>query len=328
MARRKKLKNSSLLQVLIGVVILAFITVIGGNLDSDLLDKLQQDVQTDSLENVQDDTTSISSNNAETKVDGNLVVDFIDVGQGDSILIRQGDHAMLIDGGTSECKDDLLSFLKSEGIEKFDYIVGTHPHEDHIGSLDDVVNEYDFDTILFPKVTTTTNTFENLVNAVNSKGKKFTTPLSGTEYTLGDATFKILAPCSDSYQSLNNYSIVIKLTYGNNSFIFTGDAESLSETEILNSFDDLSADVLKLGHHGSTTSTSMKFLNAVSPKYAVVSVGKDNSYNHPTKTTMDKIKDKGIPLYRTDEQGTIECVSDGENITFNVEPGSYNYMGE
>lgn len=328
MARRKKLKNSSLLQVLIGVVILAFITVIGGNLDSDLLDKLQQDVQTDSLENVQDDTTSISSNNAETKVDGNLVVDFIDVGQGDSILIRQGEHAMLIDGGTSECKDELLSFLKSEGIEKFDYIVGTHPHEDHIGSLDDVVNEYDFDTILFPKVTTTTNTFENLVNAVNGKGKKFTTPLSGTEYTLGDATFKILAPSSDSYQSLNNYSIVIKLTYGNNSFIFTGDAESLSETEILNSFDDLSADVLKLGHHGSTTSTSMKFLNAVSPKYAVVSVGKDNSYNHPTKTTMDKIKDKGIPLYRTDEQGTIECVSDGENITFNVEPGSYNYMGE
>ena len=328
MARRKKLKNSSLLQVLIGVVILAFITVIGGNLDSDLLDKLQQDVQTDSLENVQDDTTSISSNNAETKVDGNLVVDFIDVGQGDSILIRQGEHAMLIDGGTSECKDDLLSFLKSEGIEKFDYIVGTHPHEDHIGSLDDVVNEYDFDTILFPKVTTTTNTFENLVDAVNSNGKKFTTPLSGTEYTLGDATFKILAPSSDSYQSLNNYSIVIKLTYGNNSFIFTGDAESLSETEILNSFDDLSADVLKLGHHGSTTSTSMKFLNAVSPKYAVVSVGKDNSYNHPTKTTMDKIKDKGIPLYRTDEQGTIECVSDGENITFNVEPGSYNYMGE
>ena len=234
---------------------------------------------------------------------------------------------MLIDGGTSECKDDLLNFLKSENIQKFDYIVGTHPHEDHIGSLDDVVNAYDFDTILFPKVTTTTKTFENLVNAVKNKNKKFITPVSGNEYTLGDAKFKILAPSSDSYQSLNNYSIVIKLTYGENTFMFTGDAETLSETEMLNSFDDLTADVLKIGHHGSTTSTSKKFLNAVNPKYAVISVGKDNTYNHPTKTTMNKLEELKIPVYRTDEEGTIECVSNGKDITFNVEPGSYEYMG-
>ena len=328
MARRKKLKNSSLLQILAGIVILVVITIIGGNLDSELLDSLQKDLEVDSLENVQGDDNFSSSNNSNVQVNGNLVVDFIDVGQGDSILIRQGEHAMLIDGGTSECKDDLLSFLASEGVQRFDYIIGTHPHEDHIGSLDDVVNTYDFDTFLFPKVTTTTKTFENLVNAVNNRGKKFTTPLSGTEYTLGEASFKILAPSSDSYQSLNNYSIVIKLTYGDNSFMFTGDAESLSETEILNSYDDLSADVLKLGHHGSTTSTSMKSLNAVSPKYAVISVGKDNSYNHPTKTTMDKIKNLNIPVYRTDEQGTIECISNGKDITFNVEPGTYSYMGD
>ncbi len=328
MAKRKKIKNNSLLQILAGIVILGIITFIGGNLDSDLLDSLQKEIETDSLENVQNEENATTYNSNNIQVDGNLIVDFIDVGQGDSILIRQGEHAMLIDGGTSECKDDLLSFLASEGVQKFDYIIGTHPHEDHIGSLDDVVYTYDFDTFLFPKVTTTTKTFENLVSAVSSKGKKFTTPLSGTEYSLGEATFKILAPSSDSYQSLNNYSIVIKLTYGNNSFMFTGDAESLSETEILNSFDDISADVLKLGHHGSTTSTSMKFLNAVSPRYAVVSVGKDNSYNHPTKTTMDKIENLGIPLYRTDEQGTIECISNGEDITFNVEPGSYSYMGD
>ena len=118
------------------------------------------------------------------------------------------------------------------------------------------------------------------------------------------------------------------MTYGNNSFIFTGDAETLSEIEILNSYDMVKADVLKVGHHGSTTSTSIKFLNAVSPKYAVISVGKDNSYNHPTKTTMDKLKDLKIPVYRTDEQGTIECISKGRDITFNVEPGSYTYMGD
>ena len=182
--------------------------------------------------------------------------------------------------------------------------------------------------MIFPKVTANTKTFENLVTAVSNKEKKFTTPLTGNKYKLGEAEFEILAPSSDSYQSLNNYSVVIKMTYGNNSFIFTGDAETLSEIEILNSYDTIKADVLKVGHHGSTTSTSIKFLNAVSPKYAVISVGKDNSYNHPTKTTMDKLKDLKIPVYRTDEQGTIECISNGRDITFNVEPGSYTYMGD
>ncbi len=326
MAKRKT-KSNALVQLIAGIVIILVITLIGGKYDSNLLENLKGSLESESLEDVEKNNDNSTQKIETSKVDGNLIVDFIDVGQGDSILIRQGDHAMLIDGGTSECKDDLLNFLKSENIQKFDYIVGTHPHEDHIGSLDDVINAYDFDTILFPKVTTTTKTFENLVNAVKNKNKKFTTPVSGNEYTLGDAKFKILAPSSDSYQSLNNYSIVIKLTYGENTFMFTGDAETLSETEMLNSFDDLTADVLKIGHHGSTTSTSKKFLNAVNPKYAVISVGKDNTYNHPTKTTMNKLEELKIPVYRTDEEGTIECVSNGKDITFNVEPGSYNYMG-
>ena len=326
MAKRKT-KSNALVQLIAGIVIILVITLIGGKYDSNLLENLKGSLESESLEDVEKNNDNSTQKTETSKVDGNLIVDFIDVGQGDSILIRQGDHAMLIDGGTSECKDDLLNFLKSENIQKFDYIVGTHPHEDHIGSLDDVINAYDFDTILFPKVTTTTKTFENLVNAVKNKNKKFTTPVSGNEYTLGDAKFKILAPSSDSYQSLNNYSIVIKLTYGENTFMFTGDAETLSETEMLNSFDDLTADVLKIGHHGSTTSTSKKFLNAVNPKYAVISVGKDNTYNHPTKTTMNKLEELKIPVYRTDEEGTIECVSNGKDITFNVEPGSYDYMG-
>ena len=326
MAKRKT-KSNALVQLIAGIVIILVITLIGGKYDSNLLENLKGSLESESLEDVEKNNDNSTQKIETSKVDGNLIVDFIDVGQGDSILIRQGDHAMLIDGGTSECKDDLLNFLKSENIQKFDYIVGTHPHEDHIGSLDDVINAYDFDTILLPKVTTTTKTFENLVNAVKNKNKKFTTPVSGNEYTLGDAKFKILAPSSESYQSLNNYSIVIKLTYGENTFMFTGDAETLSETEMLNSFDDLTADVLKIGHHGSTTSTSKKFLNAVNPKYAVISVGKDNTYNHPTKTTMNKLEELKIPVYRTDEEGTIECVSNGKDITFNVEPGSYDYMG-
>lgn len=328
MSKRKKKNESPIMHMILGIVVLCIIMAVGGNLDSNLIESLKNGVESDSLENVENVENNDINTNKGVNVDGKLIVDFIDVGQGDSILIRQGEHTMLIDGGTSACKDDLLMFLKDENIDSFDYIIGTHPHEDHIGSLDDVVNTYDFDTIFFPKVTTTTKTFENLVIAVSNKNKKFTTPLSGNEYNLGDAKFTILAPSSDSYQSLNNYSIVIKLTYGNTSFIFTGDAETLSETEILNSFEDLKADVLKIGHHGSTTSTSKKFLNAVSPKYAVISVGKDNSYNHPTKTTMDKLQELNIPVYRTDEQGTVECISDGTNISFNVEPASYSYMGD
>lgn len=320
---RKGNKKSSLLEIIIGLGLLALIIFAGSRLDSSIINDFLN-IESNSLENVE---TIPGQNTTPTAVDGNLVIDYIDVGQGDSILIRQGEHAMLIDGGTSESKDTILDFLEDENVDHLDYIVGTHPHEDHIGSLDDVVTAIDFDTILFPKVTTTTKTFENLVLAVQNKGKKFKTPVVGEKYSLGGARFIILAPNSASYQSLNNYSIVIKMTYGTNTFMFTGDAETLSEKEILALGYDLSADVLKLGHHGATTSTSQKFLDAVNPKYAIISCGKNNTYKHPTKTTMDKMVKMQIDVYRTDEQGTIELVSNGETITFNVEPGSYSYMG-
>lgn len=320
---RKGNKKSSLLEIIIGLGLLALIIFAGSRLDSSIINDFLN-IESNSLENVE---TIPGQNTTPTAVDGNLVIDYIDVGQGDSILIRQGEHAMLIDGGTSESKDTILNFLEDENVDHLDYIVGTHPHEDHIGSLDDVVTAIDFDTILFPKVTTTTKTFENLVLAVQNKGKKFKTPVVGEKYSLGGARFIILAPNSASYQSLNNYSIVIKMTYGTNTFMFTGDAETLSEKEILALGYDLSADVLKLGHHGATTSTSQKFLDAVNPKYAIISCGKNNTYKHPTKTTMDKMVKMQIDVYRTDEQGTIELVSNGETITFNVEPGSYSYMG-
>lgn len=323
MARKKKFKNNAGVQILVGIVVFIAIVFLGNLHDTNLLDSLSDVVETDSLENVDN---SDNNSTVVTNVDGDLIIDYIDVGQADSILIRQGDATMLIDGGTSECRDDLLTFLSDKNIDKFEYIIGTHTHEDHIGSLDDVVNSYDFDTFLFPNTTATTKTFENLVLAVQQKNKKFTVPQVGQEYSLGEARFQILAPNSDEYSSANNYSIVIKLTYGSNTFLFTGDAESLSEQEILDTGFDVNADVLKIGHHGSTTSTSKEFLDKVSPKFAVISVGENNSYNLPTKTTMEKLQEKNIPVYRTDEQGTIECISDGTNITFNVNPGSYAYM--
>lgn len=318
--------SRSTIGVIVGAIALFIIFVIGNQYDIDILNQINQVLESSSLENVQPGNNS--STTTYKTVDGQLIVDYIDVGQGDSILIRQGEYTMLIDGGTTESKDDLLNFLAAENVDKFEYVVGTHAHEDHIGSLDDVINAYDVDEVLFPKTSNTTKTFINLVTAVKNKGMQFTAPVVGTEYELGDATFVIYAPLKESYSNANNYSIVIKMTYGSNTFMFTGDAETEVETELLNSGFDLKADVLKLGHHGSSTSTSVKYLTAVSPRYAVISCGVNNKYNHPTKTTITKLKERNIPVYRTDEEGTIEAVSDGTNITFNVKPGSYSYMGE
>lgn len=321
---KNRKENNYLLQVVLGAIALGIIFLVGNYVDSDILNGILNEL--DPYQTVEINS-NVDTNNTVSNVSGKLVVDYIDVGQGDSILIRQGEYTMLIDGGTSECKDDLLNFLQQENVDRFEYVIGTHPHEDHIGSLDDVVSAYDFDTFLFPKATATTRTFENLVLAVQAKGKKFTTPKPGEVYQLGEATITVLAPNSERYGSYNDYSIVVKVTYGNTSFMFTGDAETLSEGEILEKGFDLRADVLKIGHHGSTTSTSKKFLEAVNPKYAVISVGRDNTYKHPTKTTMDKLQRNNIPVYRTDESGTVEAVSDGTTITFNVEPGTYSYVG-
>lgn len=260
------------------------------------------------------------------ELEGDLTIHFIDVGQADSILIVQGEHNMLIDAGTNEAGKTVVEYVNSQGIDSFDYVVGTHPHEDHIGGLDNVINSFNIETFLFPKTTSTTKTFKDVATAASNKGLKFTVPQVGSTYTLGDATFEILAPNSEKYESTNNYSIVIKMTYGNNKFVFTGDAETISEAEILNNGVDLSADLLKIGHHGSYTSTSAEFLKAVSPKYAVICVGEGNTYDHPVKSVMERLKENNIDVYRTDESGTIIAVSDGKNITFNVKKGSYNYV--
>lgn len=258
------------------------------------------------------------NDNVELNVNSDMLeVHFIDVGQGDSTLIIQGDKSMLIDAGTNESHEIVEEYLKAQGIQKLDYIVGTHPHEDHIGGLDDVIKNFDVDNILFPKAISTTKTFESFINAVKDKGMKLTNPIVGQEYELGKARFKILAPNSEKYDELNNYSIVLKLSFGNVNYLFTGDAQKESEEEILNNGIDIKSDVIKIGHHGSSTSTSSKFLNAVNPKYAVISLGKDNSYGHPHKEIITRLKISDIKIYRTDENGTIVSKTDGNTINFN-----------
>lgn len=246
---------------------------------------------------------------------GEFIVTYIDVGQGDSALLERNGHYMLIDGGDVQTREQLVQFLTDYGVTELDYVVGTHPHNDHIGGLDMVVKEFDVKTILMPKAVSTTKAFERLTEAIRQKGLKIKAPVPGDEFILGDdVRISTLSPQPGEYEDVNNYSIVFLVEFGNTRFMFTGDAEKLVEDEILAHGDDIRADVLYLGHHGSNTSTSGAFLQAVSPSIGVISCGKDNSYNHPHEKVVNRLTDAGVEIYRTDIDGTITVVSDGSDI--------------
>lgn len=249
-----------------------------------------------------------------------LTVHFIDVGQGDSILIESEGQYMLVDAGENDQGDTVITYLHSLGIDTLNYVIGTHPHSDHIGGLDDVINNFKIGSIIMPAKEHTTKTYEDVLAAIESQELKITTPEVGTIYQLGSASFEIIAPNKDYGDDLNNWSVGIKIVNGNNSFVMCGDAESQAETDMSNNGTDVSADVLKLGHHGSNTSSSEEFLDKVKPTYAVISCGMGNSYGHPHKETMDKLVARGIQIYRTDEQGTIIASSDGTSITWSAQP--------
>jgi len=260
-------------------------------------------------------------------VSGQLKLHFIDVGQADSILIQApSGKVMLIDAGNNGDTATITNYIKALGISKIDILLGSHPHEDHVGSLDTVVNSFNIGSICMPKVLNTTKTYEDVLAAIKNKGLQVTTAVAGVQLDLGEGVkADMLAPNGTSYDDLNNWSVVVKITFGNNSFLLTGDAETISEKEMIAKGYDLNADLLKVGHHGSSSSTSIEFLSKVNPKYAIISVGNGNDYKHPHKTTMTKLQDRGIAVYRTDQNKTIIATSDGNNITFNTKPGNYNY---
>lgn len=245
--------------------------------------------------------------------EGELRVSFVDVGQGDSEFIElPNGETLLIDAGTNETGADVVNYIESLGYSSIDYVVGTHPHEDHIGGLDDVIRTFDVESVYMPKVTADTRTFEDVLDAVDEKGLTINTAKAGvTLVDVDGLSVKMLAPVLDEYDNTNDYSAVIRIVYDDTSFIFMGDAEQYAEDLITG---DVSADVLKVGHHGSSTSTGGAFLQRVSPSYAVISCGLGNSYGHPHTETIEKLG--GIPVLRTDEMGTIVATSEGSEISF------------
>ena len=245
-----------------------------------------------------------------------LEVTFIDVGQADSILLENEGHYMLVDAGNNEDGPKLVNYFKNQNIHQFDYVIGTHPHEDHIGGLDNIIEGFDINTFYMPDVITTTKTFEDVLDALGEKNMTLSIPKTNATFKLGDATVKVLYVGTEDESDLNDTSIVLKVTYQNVSFLLTGDASTKVE-EKLNPA-DLESTVLKVRHHGSSTATNEKFLNTVNPKYAIISVGENNQYEHPHTTVLNTLAAHNITTYRTDQDGTIKVITDGTNIEINT----------
>lgn len=248
-----------------------------------------------------------------------LVVHYLDVGQGDATLIElPNEQVVLIDGGTRGKGPVVADYLNQLHIEHIDYLIATHPHEDHIGGLVQIVQDFSIGEIFMPKVNHSTQVYEQLLQAIAEKGYRISSPPVGKFIIQEDyLTLNVLAPAeSMSGTNLNDYSIANRLVYGETSFLFTGDAEKKSEEEMLASGYDLAADVLKIGHHGGDTSSIESFLSKVRPTYGVISAGADNQYGHPHANVLERLANYDVQVFRTDQQGTIVARSDGREIQF------------
>ena len=247
-----------------------------------------------------------------------LTVQFLDVGQADCALLQCDGQFMLIDGGNRDDSQLVVSFLEQQGVEELEAVVCTHAHEDHVGGLPAVLAVYPTKAVYAPTKTYSSNIFDKFVYYTDQQGLDITIPAPGDTFSLGQAQVTVLGPVK-SYAETNNTSIVLQVTYGETAFLFTGDMETEAENDMLDYWGeafDWHSDVLKVGHHGSNTSTGYRFLNEVSPEYGVISVGTDNSYSHPHAEPMSRLQQAVVTILRTDQLGTIQAVSDGKEVTF------------
>ena len=321
---KKSLIVATVILPLITTVVLAATTsssLVGQSTEQQVTSSSQASSQVSSKA-VQAVSSQVSSKVVQTvaapKAGAKLKIHYIDVGQGDSEFIElPNGQCMLIDAGIPEQGPNVVSYVKGLGRSKIDYIICTHPHADHIGGMTDVVNSFNIGQIYMPRTsdsdTPTTKVYRNLLSAIQSKGLSIHTAKAGVNIiNSGNLSANLIAPCGTDYHDLNQYSAVMMLQYGNNKFLFMGDAGNVSEDEISV---NVQADVLKVGHHGSRTATGQEFLNKVHPKYAVIEVGRGNSYGHPTAQTLGRLQSIGETIYRTDSDGTIIFTSDSKTIT-------------
>jgi len=264
------------------------------------------------------DSSSVTTEVGENE--GRLRVIFLDVGQGASqLLISPSGKTMLIDAGNNDREQQMVDDLHAYGIDHLDIVIGTHPDADHIGGLDRVIDEFPIGEVYMPKIQSNTKTYESLLTSIKNKGLKVKTAKSGIRFDWDEEVgAEMLAPVTVS-EDANNMSAVVRITYGDSSYLLTGDAERESEQAMLSSGRELRADVMLVGHHGSNSSTSPAFLKRVNPKYAVIQVGKDNSYGHPKQTILDRLSKQQVKVYRNDLQGNIEIASDGSKYYITTE---------
>ena len=259
-------------------------------------------------------------------VEGELVVHMIDVGQADCFLLIQDGETALVDCGTRSTGKDAVEYIKELGITTLDYVIGTHPHDDHMGGMYDVITNFEVGKVIIPDSSDgeiTANWYLKLMDELKTGEYNVQYPEQGDIYKLEDATMQVLAAETDVNGNTNNYSIVMKVSFGQMDMIMTGDAETEIEEIILESGVDIDAEILKLGHHGSDTSSSQEFLDAITPEYGLISSKVGNKYEHPIKSTMDKLQAMNVVVYRTDECGSVIMTITTDNITFNCEPGDY-----
>lgn len=315
MANAKNGRKKKLTKALLAIVILVLAIIVESVITSDE----QQVPEQPNISNSQ-------TQEQPTELTGELKLHMIDVGQADCFLFVKGDKVALVDCGTRSTGKDAVEYIKSLGITRIDYVFGTHPHDDHMGGMYDIITNFEVGKIVIPQVKegqVTTNWYIKLMKQIVDGNYEVEYSKTGNEYFLGGAKIQIVWQSELEQDNVNNYSDIIKVSFGDMDVLMTGDAETEIEEEVLRSGVQIDAEILKVGHHGSDTSSSDEFLDEIDPDYGLISCKVGNKYEHPTKNTMEKLQQREVEVYRTDECGTVIATITSSGVTFNCQPGDY-----